>query len=131
MVVVTTQSGIARGYFSEDDVRTLHDWMREACARRRGTIDAFYFCPHHPTEGEARYRVTCGCRKPKPGMLLRAAEDLDIDLGRSFLVGDKETDIAAAKAAGVAGHLFRGPNLNEFLTEIGLTEIGQTETGSP
>jgi D-glycero-D-manno-heptose 1,7-bisphosphate phosphatase len=89
LVVVTNQSGVFRGYYGEDQVRALH-----AAVAREAPIDAFYFCPHDPAG-------TCPCRKPAPGMLLRAARDLDLDLARSWMVGDKLLDVQAGLAAGV------------------------------
>ena len=70
-------------------------------------IDGFYFCPHHPEEGRGRYRLDCMCRKPKPGMLVQAAEDLNIDLSRSFMIGDMQKDVEAAVNAGATGILVR------------------------
>lgn len=94
--VITNQSGIARGRFSEADFQTLTLWMTDQFAKRGAPIDAVYHCPHHPN-------VTgpCHCRKPEPGMLLQAAHEHSIDLARSLMVGDKERDILAAHRAGV------------------------------
>lgn len=101
IVVITNQSGIGRGYYTEADFHGLNDWMKEEFKKHGITIDGIYFCPHHPEEAQGDYRVKCACRKPAPGMILRAAEELGIDLGGSVLVGDKESDIAAGLAAGV------------------------------
>ena len=103
LVVVTNQSGIARGYFTEDDFMNLTEWMDWSLADRDVDLDGIYFCPHHPTAGVGEYRQECNCRKPAPGMLLDAAKDLKIDLANSYMVGDKAGDLQAAKAAGV-GH---------------------------
>ena len=100
VVVVTNQSGIARGYYGEDDVQRLHRHMDECLARAGARVDAYYYCPHHPVSGEGTYRIDCSCRKPNPGMLLMAADDLGIDLNRSWMVGDKEADLEAGAAAG-------------------------------
>lgn len=104
-VVTTNQSGVARGYFSEALVGQVHDrllaWAREAGAR----LDAIYYCPHHPHEGEPPFRADCDCRKPRPGMIRRAAREHDIDLSRSYVVGDTRADIEAGAAAGVPGIL--------------------------
>ncbi|MFB0975477.1 MAG: D-glycero-beta-D-manno-heptose 1,7-bisphosphate 7-phosphatase [Tolumonas sp.] len=102
LVVVTNQSGIARGYYSEEQFMQLTEWMDWSLADRDVDLDGIYFCPHHPTAGEAPYRQECNCRKPAPGMLLDAASDLDIDLAASYMVGDKAADMQAAKAAGVS-----------------------------
>jgi D-glycero-D-manno-heptose 1,7-bisphosphate phosphatase len=101
LVVVTNQSGIARGLFTEKQFMHLTEWMDWSLADRDVDLDGIYYCPHHPTEGEAPYRQVCECRKPAPGMLLDAAKELDIDLASSYMVGDKGADMQAAKAAGV------------------------------
>ena len=103
LVVVTNQSGIARGYFTEEQFMSLTEWMDWSLADRDADLDGIYFCPHHPTAGVGEYRQECTCRKPAPGMLLDAAKDLKIDLANSYMVGDKAGDLQAAKAAGV-GH---------------------------
>jgi len=100
LVVVTNQSGIARGYYGEDDVRKLHQYMDSLLSKEGASIDAYYFCPHHPESGMESYRIECECRKPLPGMLLQAASDLNIDLSVSWMVGDKLADVEAGIAAG-------------------------------
>lgn len=112
-IVVTNQSGIGRGLYTEEDVAALHEWMQAELGPFEARIDAFYWCPHHPTEGEGEYRVDCECRKPKPGMLLQAARELSVDLQASILVGDKDRDLAAACAAGVHGVLYTGGSVLE------------------
>lgn len=101
LVVVTNQSGIARGMYAEADFHQLMDWMREEFARESCPLDAVYFCPYHPKHGIGEYRREHPDRKPGPGMLLRAAQDLKLTLPDSVLVGDRCTDIAAAHAAGL------------------------------
>ena len=96
IVIVTNQSGIARGYYSEEDFETLSRWMIDVFERENIHITALYHCPHHPDISGA-----CSCRKPEPGMLLEAARAYDIDLEHSLLVGDSERDITAAHRAGV------------------------------
>jgi len=97
IVVVTNQSGIARGYYSEEDFRALSLWMQEKFSDKNITIDAIYHCPHHPKiSGE------CSCRKPKAGMILDAKKDLGLDLENSIIVGDKERDIEAGINAGLS-----------------------------
>jgi D-glycero-D-manno-heptose 1,7-bisphosphate phosphatase len=98
--VVTNQSGVARGYFSLEDVERLHRHIADRLAKAGAQIDGFYVCPHHPTEGQGSYVGECDCRKGAPGLLLKAAEEHRIDLGRSFMVGDKEADIEAGERAG-------------------------------
>ena len=115
VVVVTNQSGVARGYYTEQDVESLHRWMNAELNRQGARIDAFYFCPHHPDGAIPEYMRDCDCRKPQPGMLLQAMEDWRADPAKSFLIGDKESDVAAAAAAGIRGYLFDGGNLLEFV----------------
>ena len=105
VVVVTNQAGIGRGYYSEADFYALTTWMRAQFVIRGARIDAVYFCPDHPEHGLGDYRRESVFRKPAPGMLLKAAEELSLDLSRSVFVGDKDSDIKAGVAAGV-GRLF-------------------------
>ncbi|MGD0275016.1 MAG: HAD family hydrolase [Syntrophales bacterium] len=105
-VVITNQSGVARGYFGEDLVRTVNKRIQQEMNQRGARIDAFYYCPHHP-EGLGIYRQTCACRKPATGMLIQASQELDIDLAESFIVGDMLKDIEAGKRAGTRGILVR------------------------
>ena len=101
LVVITNQSGIARGYFSEEQFHTLTEWMDWSLADRGVDLDGIYYCPHHAEKGLGEYKVDCDCRKPKPGMLLSAIKDLNIDVSNSILVGDKVSDLQAGIAAGV------------------------------
>jgi len=101
LVVVTNQSGIARGKFTEDQFMRLTEWMDWSLADREVELDGIYFCPHHPDAGEGEYRQDCDCRKPKPGMLLDAQKFLNIDMAASYMVGDSAKDILAGQAAGV------------------------------
>lgn len=105
-VVITNQSGVARGYFDETFVMAVHMRMQELLATQRAHLDALYYCPHHP-EGQGAYRLHCDCRKPEPGMILRAAADLRIDLGHSYMIGDNLKDMEMAERAGVTGVLVR------------------------
>jgi D-glycero-D-manno-heptose 1,7-bisphosphate phosphatase len=100
VIVVSNQSGIARGFFDEAAVEKLHQHIQAELAAYDTSIDAFYFCPHHPDEGLGPYKVQCDCRKGNPGMLLQAARELGVDLQRSFMVGDKLADIEAGQKAG-------------------------------
>ena len=103
-IVVTNQPVIARGEVTLEGLETIHNKMETLLGKEGAYLDGVYFCPHHPHsgyEGEVKeLKIDCNCRKPKPGMLLKAAEDLNIDLGKSFMVGDSENDIKAGKAAG-------------------------------
>ncbi|WP_028863488.1 D-glycero-beta-D-manno-heptose 1,7-bisphosphate 7-phosphatase [Psychromonas aquimarina] len=101
LVVITNQSGIARGYFSEEQFHTLTEWMDWSLADRGVDLDGIYYCPHHAEKGIGEFKVDCDCRKPKPGMLLSAVKELNIDVSNSLLVGDKVSDIQAGIAAGV------------------------------
>ena len=103
LVVVTNQSGIARGYFTEEAFMQLTEWMDWSLADRDVDLDGIYYCPHHPEATVEAYRQQCDCRKPAPGMLLDAAKHLKLDMAASYLVGDKLSDLQAGKAAGV-GH---------------------------
>jgi D-glycero-D-manno-heptose 1,7-bisphosphate phosphatase len=103
LVVVSNQSGIGRGYYSESDVDLLNQAIAEYLDSTAGvTLSGFYHCPHHPTEAENEYRKHCSCRKPAPGLIHRAMRDHAIDVKTSLLVGDKDSDIEAGRAAGVA-----------------------------
>jgi D-glycero-D-manno-heptose 1,7-bisphosphate phosphatase len=101
LVVVTNQSGIARGYYTEDQYQALTIAMKKALAEAGAAIDAVYHCPHHPAGTVAGLTVECECRKPAPGMIFRAARELNLSFPNSILVGDKPSDIQAARAAGV------------------------------
>jgi len=100
--VVTNQAGIARGYYTKQDFLKLSDWMCGVFSAQGVVIDKVYFCPSHPEYGVGEYKVDSPYRKPGPGMILQAVEEFGVDLARSVLVGDKETDIQAGIAAGVA-----------------------------
>jgi len=101
LVVVTNQSGIARGYYDEATLQRLHDQLRDHLATQGVTLAAIEYCPHLPEAAVARYRIDCDCRKPAPGMLLRSAAALGLDLAASLMFGDKSSDIEAGRAAGV------------------------------
>lgn len=104
-IVITNQSGIARGMYTEERLSSIHLRMIEQLACEGARIDAVYYCPHHPEVGDVRYRIACDCRKPRIGMLDRAARDHRIDLTRSFVVGDKASDINLARNAGARSAL--------------------------
>ncbi|WP_018457263.1 HAD-IIIA family hydrolase [Bradyrhizobium sp. WSM4349] len=113
--VVTNQSGVARGLYKEADIRALHIWMTEDLAKVGAHIDAFEYCPHHPKASVELYRTSCTCRKPESGMITKIMSRFPVDPARSFLIGDKFTDIEAANGAGIRGYLFEGPNLQHFV----------------
>src|SRR5215510_13609874 len=111
VVVVTNQAGLARGYFSADVLAAVNDTLVAQLKDEGAHLDGVYVCPHHPTEGEPPYRMVCECRKPKPGLLLRASADLE----RSTLVGDKGSDLVAARAVGARSVLvLTGYGLGEW-----------------
>lgn len=112
--VVTNQSGIARGLYTEEEMHALHTHMNDELAAHGTAIDRIYFAPWHEDGEVARYRRASIDRKPGPGMLLQAMADFPVNKEQSFLIGDKPTDMAAAKAAGVGAFLFRGGNLATF-----------------
>ena len=107
VVVVTNQRGVATGLISETFLHTVHDVLTEQFRRGGALIERFYHCPHDPHAPIEQYRRDCTCRKPKPGLVLQAADDLGIDLTRSFVVGDKWSDVALARSVGATGILVR------------------------
>jgi len=100
-VLVTNQAGVARGYFTEEMIGTVHGSLQTELERGGARLDAIYYCAHHPSVGEPPYRFDCDCRKPKPGLIQRAATDLEIELDESWMVGDRYSDIELARNAGV------------------------------
>lgn len=104
IVLVTNQSGVARGYFSEKDLDLVHMELQ----RRLGAFDGLYYCPHHPTEGFGEYRRVCDCRKPKAGMIRRACAELGLDPRGSYVVGDQITDIVPGREVGAKGVFLGG-----------------------
>lgn len=119
LVLVTNQSGIARGKFTEDQFMQLTEWMDWSLADRGVDLDGIYFCPHHPEYGNEEYRLVCDCRKPEPGMLISAQRHLNINMAASYMVGDKAEDMQAAIAAGVG---------TKVLVRTGkpITEVGES-----
>ena len=106
LIVVTNQSGVARGFYSEAAVKLFNSHLQELLKAEGAHIDAFYYCPHHPDGKIKELAIRCHCRKPQPGMLEQAARDWPIDLARSFLIGDKDDDMAAARAFHIRGVKF-------------------------
>jgi D-glycero-D-manno-heptose 1,7-bisphosphate phosphatase len=107
VVVITNQSGVARGILTEDTVKALHHQLSRLVEDGGARIDAYYYCPHHPDGSVARYATQCQCRKPGRALIDRAAADLGLDPARSFFVGDKWLDVGAAQAVGARGVLVR------------------------
>lgn len=116
LVLVTNQSGIARGMFTEDEFLSLTEWMDWNFVDNGVEFDGIYYCPHHP-EGQGDYRQECDCRKPKPGMLISARDYLKIDMAQSVMIGDKADDMTAAKAAEVGTKIL--VRTGKPVTEVG------------
>ena len=108
IIIVTNQSGIGRGLYTESDFHTLMNWMSEQFSNHGVTIDETYFCPNHPEHGEGSYKIDCDDRKPKPGMLLKAKEAFNLNMNACIMIGDKDKDMQAAKAAGIPTRLLFG-----------------------
>lgn len=100
VIVVTNQSGVARGYFAESLVQDAHALLTELLHKEGVRLDGIYYCPHHPTDGHPPYVVACDCRKPRTGLIGQAARDLDIDIQSSYVVGDKWSDVELGQRAG-------------------------------
>jgi D-glycero-D-manno-heptose 1,7-bisphosphate phosphatase len=107
VVVISNQAGVARGFFDEAFVRMAHQDLANRLASAGGRIDGFYFCPHHPEAPVEAFRTHCDCRKPKPGLILQAARELDLNLERSYMVGDRWLDVNCGRAAGTQSVLVR------------------------
>ena len=116
--VITNQSGVARGFYQEADIHRLHDWMAEQLVAHDARIDAFEYCPFHPDGVVAPYRRNSERRKPQPGMIVDLLGKFPVDASRSFVIGDRPSDIEAARAAGLSGHLFAGGNLRDFILPL-------------
>jgi D-glycero-D-manno-heptose 1,7-bisphosphate phosphatase len=114
----TNQSGIARGFFTEDDLRILHDWMRAELSVQGARIDDVRYCPHHPGGSVAGYLEDHHWRKPSPGMIHDLMQHWPVQHDGSFVIGDRATDIEAAEAAGLPGFLFAGGDLDAFVADI-------------
>ena len=112
--VVTNQSGVARGYYTEDDVKKLHEAMNRECETYGGSVTEFFYCPHLAGAKIPAYDMDCDCRKPKPGLILRAMEKYGLSSEDCVLIGDSPRDVEAAEAAGIRGFLFTEENLSEF-----------------
>ena len=122
--IISNQSGVARGFFTEEDLVPIHQKLESELGRSGAKIDRIYYCPHHPTEGKPPYNVACSCRKPGIGMLQQAAREFGLDLERSFVVGDRIVDIQAGRAAGATSILVLtgyGPHALNECREKGVT----------
>jgi len=106
-VVVTNQSAVARGWLTEAALKQIHRLIQDRLANEGARLDAIYYCPHHPSEGVEAYRVVCDCRKPKPGMIQRAVNDLALEPKRSYVLGDQNVDLELALRVGATPVLVR------------------------
>jgi D-glycero-D-manno-heptose 1,7-bisphosphate phosphatase len=118
VVVITNQSAVARGWLAERDLLKINEVLRIRLAERGAILDGIYYCPHHPTEGSGLYRIACNCRKPNPGMIRRAAEELGLDPCLSYIVGDQESDMVLAERVGATGILLRHPQSHNFVNKL-------------
>ncbi|PKN70958.1 MAG: D,D-heptose 1,7-bisphosphate phosphatase [Deltaproteobacteria bacterium HGW-Deltaproteobacteria-12] len=128
-VVVSNQAGVARGFFTEEFVNTVNNRLRALLQQKGARIDKFYYCPHHPEEGKGIYLQKCNCRKPAPGMLLQAAQELNIDLLNSYFVGDRFIDMETAKKVGAKGILVKTGYGEDLLQDDGPDQA--TAEGTP
>jgi len=115
--IISNQSGVARGFLTEEDLPSIHEKLRNELLHSRARLDKIYYCPHHPAEGKPPYNIVCDCRKPATGMLRRGEEDMGIDLERSFVVGDRIVDVQVGKAVGATTVL--------VLTGYGRTSVAE------
>lgn len=124
IIVITNQAGIGRGLYTERDFEELTAWMCEVFSQRGAAIDKVYFCPFHPEHGIGRYKVDSPFRKPRPGMILQAAEEFKIDLQRSVLVGDKASDIVAGIASYIGCNLLYRPDKKSMgCVDLSITKV--------
>jgi D-glycero-D-manno-heptose 1,7-bisphosphate phosphatase len=115
LVVVSNQSGVARGYFSEDALQSVFTRLQDLLSEAGVTLDGFYYCPHHPEGSQPEYALECSCRKPRPGLLQAAARDLNINLAGAWMVGDILNDVEAGHRAGCRSILINNGNETEWL----------------
>lgn len=128
--VVTNQAGVARGLYGEDEIDVLHRWMAAELQRFGAHVDRFEYCPYHAEGVVERYRIASDRRKPAAGMLFDCMARYPVDRARSFLIGDKQSDLEAARTAGVRGHLFEGPDLDDFVAGLMRRDLADAATGA-
>jgi D-glycero-D-manno-heptose 1,7-bisphosphate phosphatase len=127
--IITNQAGIGRGYYSVNDFLVLTKWMKETFNNEGVKISDVFYCPHHPTEGVGIYKESCQCRKPAPGMLIEAKDKYNINLSKSFFIGDKISDMEAAQAAGITNRILINSkylNSNESINAIRIANIRES-----
>ena len=129
-VILTNQSGVGRGFLTEEDLQDIHARLSADFSRRDARIDAIYYCPHYALSADRRYRIECDCRKPKPGLARRAAADLGIDLGSSHMIGDKTEDILLAKNIGATSVLVLTGSGRESLSQLREQKINPSHIAS-
>lgn len=122
LIIVTNQSGIARGMYGEDDLAYLNQWMRDQFRRRHVQIDAIYYCPYHPQKGVGKYKIDSRDRKPNPGMILKAQRAFGLDLKKSIMLGDRDSDMEAGRRAGV-GKLILLPGQYQYSLAADVTVV--------
>lgn len=117
VVVVTNQSGVARGFFSEIDVENFHNYLNSNLPSE-SRVDAFYFCPHHPKGAIQKYSIICECRKPAPGLILKALNEFQMSPKEAIMIGNSRSDVQAGKNAGVDSYLFDLGSLFDLVVKI-------------
>ena len=117
LIVVTNQSGVARGYHTEEDVLNLHKFITKIMKKNGVVLDTFFYCPHHPNATIKQYKLECKCRKPQNGMIETAVAQYGIEKEKSILIGDKISDMQAAKKSNIKGFLFEGGDFNQFVED--------------
>lgn len=118
LFVVTNQSGIARGYYTVSEMQALHEHMQQELQPLQVKIEKFFYCPHYKDGKVAEFACDCDCRKPKPGMLMQAFAEYELDKASCFMIGDKDSDLEAAAGAGIKGYKFTGGSLLDFVKNI-------------
>jgi D-glycero-D-manno-heptose 1,7-bisphosphate phosphatase len=128
-VVITNQAGIARGHYSEDFLRQLHARMEQSLLRQGARLDAIYYCPHHPDFGEPPYRQNCNCRKPKPGLMEKAANAFCLDLNECYVIGDRYSDVETGHSAGARSVMVMTGNGREEYSQAGSQAQAASQEG--
>ena len=123
IIVITNQGGVAKGYYKEESIFDVHKEIDRQLAKAKLKIDKYYYCPHHPEGMVKKYSVACRCRKPAPGLILDAVKDFNIDLSKSFLIGDKVSDIEAAQNAGCSAILVETGHGQEHVSNARIKNI--------